>query len=1135
MDPITALSVAAAAVGFFDCAYGLLKDYSDIRSTGETLTVVAFEQYANDLVAYNNALQTRPTFKVAPGDPLIEHEKALDRVLCECASIAQQLLEAIRSLKPKAQSAKWSSFLQALKTTWKAKDLQAMRDQLESCRKDLTIHVLGYLNAKTDVYAVQQGQQLSNLQEGNREIVDILTVIHADILERLAKQETDAQKRLEQHNTGQQQTAPGIIEAVFTFKDGNRQSLSPGVGPSPGPRDYKWGNIMTIQAETHDAAASSHFIQLGPAQRKVLDCLHFRYIHDRIGDIQLAHRTTFEWVYKQPGEGPPWSDLISWLETGNQCYWVSGKAASGKSTLMKFIYTDARFTSHLRRWAGDLPLVTASFFFWFLGTSLQKSQAGLLRALLFEILSKRPELIPIVAPELCREASKLKPTESLADPTLTEVTRWFGKLAEVTASTHRICIALDGLDEFDGDHGTLLHTLLQTVAKYPSIKLLISSRPITACTQAFSKCPQLRLQDLTEGDIRRYAEDLLKRQLQCVEDLEWTSVIEDIVDKSSGVFLWVSLVAKSLLVGLRDGDTGCELRARLEELPTDIRALYQHMMDRIPLMYRAQAAEIFQVLVINQQGPGANPFFEPLNPLQLSFALEKRDYAAGYDMETIPAKSVSTRASRIEARINSRCLGLVEVRKRWRAAEWLMGERYETVEFIHKTAFEFLNDAAVYRTLEDLTRPSLFDPFASLFGSCILLAKSDKKQTSIQRDSSGPTWGNLWSTLSVASLAEAKGRPLDPKYLFEYDRVLQRAWKGAEQWSWGSSRNLPALAIRGHWSDLLLIAEPSPVNGKANAPATIKMTPFPARRAITRQTDINSEMPYALLAEAVIRRWDTRSGIRGILFVAVIFTLPSFVNFCFNPISKPNLDLPTTSKPDINDATVLLEFLVSKMMLTNLKPNELICTDSDAKMAACLLQSGANPNLVLGNAVLQIGSVSKNLQHFIARGFSVWVLLLFLLDLEIQVSFSEESIDPAALEALLRSFVTHGADVCTPVEFSTGSFTPPEMLAVTIEALHTRWPNARGSTQLSASLERIRSMMLQRDAQPEKERQRRDSPPRYAETSAPDTSGRDEAKLPSRASSSKRESLMGRTRALFRRYHGSSVSQREKREVPLSR
>jgi hypothetical protein len=51
-------------------------------------------------------------------------------------------------------------------------------------------------------------------------------------------------------------------------------------------------------------------------------------------------------------------------------------------------------------------------------------------------------------------------------------------------------------------------------------------------------------------------------------------LIKDVTLKASGVFLWVRLAVKSLLDGLRDGDTVEDLQARLLLIPPDLDRLF---------------------------------------------------------------------------------------------------------------------------------------------------------------------------------------------------------------------------------------------------------------------------------------------------------------------------------------------------------------------------------------------------------------------------------------------------------------------------------------------------------------------------------------------------------------------------------
>jgi len=137
---------------------------------------------------------------------------------------------------------------------------------------------------------------------------------------------------------------------------------------------------------------------------EILQSLHFETISERFENVDENHMNTFGWIFRSDQDGAQnsharqRSNFRSWLESGTGIYWVNGKAGSGKSTLMKYIVNHRDSSSLLRSWAGGLKLCIVYFFFWNSGTSMQCSQAGLFRSLLYSTLSQHPELIPTVLP-----------------------------------------------------------------------------------------------------------------------------------------------------------------------------------------------------------------------------------------------------------------------------------------------------------------------------------------------------------------------------------------------------------------------------------------------------------------------------------------------------------------------------------------------------------------------------------------------------------------------------------------------------------------------------------------------------------------------------------------------------------------
>jgi hypothetical protein len=88
--------------------------------------------------------------------------------------------------------------------------------------------------------------------------------------------------------------------------------------------------------------------------------LQFRMMRVRHDEVDKAHEKTLQWVFHErcaQEQEQPWPDLVEWLESRSSCYWVNGKAGSGKSTLMKYIVDHPGTHSALLKWAGTDILV----------------------------------------------------------------------------------------------------------------------------------------------------------------------------------------------------------------------------------------------------------------------------------------------------------------------------------------------------------------------------------------------------------------------------------------------------------------------------------------------------------------------------------------------------------------------------------------------------------------------------------------------------------------------------------------------------------------------------------------------------------------------------------------------------------
>ena len=142
------------------------------------------------------------------------------------------------------------------------------------------------------------------------------------------------------------------------------------------------------QSELIEAINRSHWSQcntalLLPIKLKLYDEVDFsdqllavlrynemKYRSEGIGE---AYEETYEWIFNPPPEEQDWGSFIEWLVGTEPLYWITGKAGSGKSTLMKLICEHKITSRGLRKWAqsSGYDIFISSFYFWCSGTEIQ--------------------------------------------------------------------------------------------------------------------------------------------------------------------------------------------------------------------------------------------------------------------------------------------------------------------------------------------------------------------------------------------------------------------------------------------------------------------------------------------------------------------------------------------------------------------------------------------------------------------------------------------------------------------------------------------------------------------------------------------------------------------------------------------
>lgn len=414
--------------------------------------------------------------------------------------------------------------------------------------------------------------------------------------------------------------------------------------------------------------------------------LFFRSMSYREDKISERHAQTFEWVFAEPRQSadglPLWSSFPKWLEgDSSEIIWITGKPGSGKSTLVKFIAHDSRFRQSLTRWAEGSQLLTARFFSWSAGAERpQKTHEGLLRTLLLQVLVQDKSLTTRLFPgRLFLLQLFDRDVNFLPEPSIDELMRAFRALLSVTSQSVKLALIINGLDEFEDDHKELV-SLLHEASSRPGVKICTSSRPWNVFKDEYINNPTLQLEKLTHDDIKLYVQERLQRspgfqEFQVTNSAVAITIIEDLVEKARGVFLWVSIVSGLLETMFLEGCGPDDLRATIGSVPGEVSQLFMYIWDRTEPRFRTEASQYFQ---IKRAMDGCR-----FHTYALAFWLG--DPAISVDMQVTDMTSeyISNAVNSLGRKLMSRTGGILEIKPGSEMA-------HSSIDYMHRTAVDWV-------------------------------------------------------------------------------------------------------------------------------------------------------------------------------------------------------------------------------------------------------------------------------------------------------------------------------------------------------------------------------------------------------------------------------------------------------------
>ncbi|KAH8895919.1 hypothetical protein GQ53DRAFT_819879 [Thozetella sp. PMI_491] len=645
MDPLTAISLASSIIAFLDVSAKIFKGARDVHSSlsGTTEENRNREVLVNEMKGFSSKL-------VAPdGTGLVGEERQLCTLAEECRGLSTQIAELLGKIKAKNPKSKTESLWSSVKDKFYEKEKQELEQRLDRCRAQLHLQLTYWTS-----------------QDIKSRMQDVLKTVEQDL------------EKLKTIQASVAQLGQGL-EAV---------SLSP-------VAQRQLSSVLNMQKDA--------FITV--AQYQVLKMLEFEGMQGRYDLVDHAHYKTFRWIFNseeylqdidagdeeekesrvseqtdseddqgflspEPDveKGIARKKLHDWLAAGEGIFHISGKLGSGKSTLMKFLCTKRGTRIELQKWAGQRTLVVANFFFWMPGSPLQKSLAGLCTGLLHSLLKTCPELIPQALPDVWAVAVAA-PWQVGSTISSVEAQKAFMRLmkCQLISNNHCFCFFIDGLDEFQEtarvDYLELTELLCTWTANAPGqVKLCVSSREYNVFMNKFSPDKRLRLHQLTQRDMSAYVQAKLAHFPN--EDRE--ALVEAIVTKAQGIFLWVALVTKFIRDQHESDATSPQLMKELDTLPDELDDLYEHILRSLSPENRKRAYQTLRMLEETKVlGPDKEEDKISISLFAYSFMQEyeqDREFAMHDDFQASGASAElqQQRVDRTQKRLNGSCKGLIE-------------------------------------------------------------------------------------------------------------------------------------------------------------------------------------------------------------------------------------------------------------------------------------------------------------------------------------------------------------------------------------------------------------------------------------------------------------------------------------------
>ncbi|KAK5174786.1 uncharacterized protein LTR77_001869 [Saxophila tyrrhenica] len=664
MDPLSAIGLAANVLAFVDFASKLVAGAHELQHSANGITTenLHIKNVIADLCDTTNALPST-------GKASSQHERALQKLASDCIGLSDKLTAILNEMEVAGKKSLFRSIRAAMESMRKREDVLAIESRLSEYRSQIVMRLVMMLGSlSTRVNANTLPARISKISTSLEDLRGMLLKLQSSIVDITAEKSTLNNLK---------------FNSMFDREDDIRD---------PGAHTFEWmlGGVNTDDPTVTDTGSS--YANVGQDE---FDAEHMyeQKVRTLLADEHSkreAARSAFQ----------------SWLRERGSVFHISGKAGSGKSTLMKYLCNHTHAQNLLRGWAKDKKLILGKFYFWNSRTKIQASKEGLFRALLFEVLKQAPELIPELFPEAWAHFRGAR-GDSSAETTMFRPAKIRAAFETFLSRqgqypNHRFCFFLDGLDEYSDHHADRLEQrgLALSIKRWAcrkDVKLCVSSRPHVEILDSFSASSDSRihLHELTRSDIYLYAATTLRQDLSFdwMEGIYWHLVL-GIIRQAEGVLLWACMIIRLLLISAARRDSPEDMWRLLSSTPSDLNRLYDRLFDTLPTRDRIR---VDQMLLITAQ----NPEWDPPNALVYTWLEDlERDpeFPCNCKFEQFSETEVAERLHRLRLQLDSYTHGMLEIVERapydlyHRSSSPGPTDRFflQRVQFIHRTLKDFV-------------------------------------------------------------------------------------------------------------------------------------------------------------------------------------------------------------------------------------------------------------------------------------------------------------------------------------------------------------------------------------------------------------------------------------------------------------